>query len=178
MSKASIQVIKDAAGNPSYVLAVKDGKSLKVSYDINQGFTFEGNRSLIPSITEMLKLVYPAELPNVITQDFENVDMLRISSSGEGIGYWNAFTVPQNEVWELYGAYFLGASIQTTSINLITPTPYLQIPLEIQAAANTMLYRPYFPKLIKSGWHISMNLTNDAGADTETLYIYFRRHFL
>lgn len=53
----SINIIKDESGEPSYVIINRKGHELKVTFDKERGFLFEGVK--VPSMNDLLSLVFP-----------------------------------------------------------------------------------------------------------------------
>lgn len=56
------KILKDEHGNPTVAEITKRGRTLKVSYDPDLGFTFTGPRSVMPSVVDIAALIYPPEL--------------------------------------------------------------------------------------------------------------------
>ncbi len=60
MMKATAKILRDSAGHPSTVEITRAGRTLKVEYNTDEGFVLEGQRGIMPSVAELIRLVHPS----------------------------------------------------------------------------------------------------------------------
>ena len=179
---ATVKIMRDEKGNASYCLIIKDGKTLKVSYDSNKGFKFEGNRALIPSVSDMLKLVYPSDTDQVtvITEQtkVKQWGVLGDILNGEGIGAHDTdIIVPSDEFWFVYGWWMSAANIDINQVRIRTdPNTIFTVQIDSCLAADSpQIYMPPNILPLPPGSMFTVILANDAGIDSAALTVFYRK---
>ena len=69
MPEMRVKILRDVAKNPNIIQITNEGRTLTVNYD-GDNMTFIGDRSLMPSVPEVLQMAFPYELEGQIRSTY------------------------------------------------------------------------------------------------------------